>query len=296
MDRKANLFIVGAMKAGTTTFSNMLKEHPNVYFSPVKEPNFFVNELPTALYEPSRFFNIDRYLKDDFPKDLHIARISTLNQYRKLFSLSEKEKYLAEASTVYFHTEESAKMIYDYNPESKIIILLRDPIKRAISHYKMNLGKGREIRSFEKAIKTDLNLYYKKKLPWYSYLGMSLYDKNVDKYRSLFENVLIINIDDIETKKEKVIKSLFEFLDIEPMDSYLLSHKNKSRNLRYQKVFYFLKKMGLKDYFSKYFKTSFRQRLFKMLSTNNKKELVLSNDLLGELNIIFKAESNSSCC
>ena len=64
---KANLFIVGAMKAGTTSFNELLTNHPEIYFSPIKEPNYFINDQPKSIYEPSRFFNIDSYFKNQFP-------------------------------------------------------------------------------------------------------------------------------------------------------------------------------------------------------------------------------------
>ncbi|MBZ0326149.1 MAG: sulfotransferase, partial [Altibacter sp.] len=44
--KKANLFIVGAMRAGTTSFVELLSKHPQIYVSPIKEPNYFVDRLP----------------------------------------------------------------------------------------------------------------------------------------------------------------------------------------------------------------------------------------------------------
>lgn len=140
--QKANLFVVGAMKAGTTSFTNLLSKHEQIYCPPVKEPHFFVEALPRSLYESSRFFNLNSYLENDFPKPLHITKIETLAQYRQLFTLAAAEAYRVDASTAYLHAEESAQRIHAYNPEAKIIILLRDPLQRAFSHYKMDLEKG----------------------------------------------------------------------------------------------------------------------------------------------------------
>ena len=142
MGRKVNLFVVGAMKAGTTSFMERLAGHPDVYVSPVKEPHYFINELPENLYEPSRFFDLDHYLMKDFPEPLHICKVERLEQYERIFSLAETQNYRAEGSTAYLHAPESAGLIHAYNPEAKLLLLVRDPLKRAYSHYQMDLGKS----------------------------------------------------------------------------------------------------------------------------------------------------------
>lgn len=158
-NRKANLFIVGAMKAGTTSFMELLSNHSQVYASPLKEPHYFIKSLPDNLYEPSLFFSLEGYFSENFPEPLHIAKVETAGQYQQLFSLAEEQKYRVEGSTTYLNAEESAGLIHAYNPDAKIIILLRDPLERAFSHYKMNLGKGREKRSFETVLLLEVDLY-----------------------------------------------------------------------------------------------------------------------------------------
>ena len=93
MGNKANLFIVGAMKAGTTSFIETLSTHPEIYVSPVKEPHYFVNELPAALYQDSRFFDLQRYLDHQFPEPLHITKIKTEAQYARLFSFKSLDRF-----------------------------------------------------------------------------------------------------------------------------------------------------------------------------------------------------------
>src|SRR5436853_5081581 len=108
--RKANLFIVGAMKAGTTSFSNTIAQHPDIYFSPIKEPNFFVNEIPKKIYTPSKYFSLEKYFEKEFPKPLHIAHLQDIFQYDRLFSVSQSSyKYFADGSTSYLHAHESAE-------------------------------------------------------------------------------------------------------------------------------------------------------------------------------------------
>ncbi|RLA93238.1 MAG: hypothetical protein DRG83_21265, partial [Deltaproteobacteria bacterium] len=51
--KKPNLFVVGAMKAGTTSLYYLLKQHPQIYMSPVKEPHFFSKDILLSSYDPT---------------------------------------------------------------------------------------------------------------------------------------------------------------------------------------------------------------------------------------------------
>ncbi len=293
-DKKINLFIVGAMKAGTTFFTEILSQHSQVYLSPVKEPHYFINYLPKNLYEPSRFFSVENYLSKDFPTPRHIAKVEKLDQYQKLFSLaSEEHHYLAEASTAYLHAPESATLIHQYNRNAKIVILLRDPLKRSFSHYNMDKGLGRIMEEFETVIKNEIVQYNNGSLPWNSYLGMSFYNEPIKKYKSLFENVLIINFEELTNNKEKTLETISGFLKIDEFSINAVERVNETKQLRFQKIFYFLKKMGLKDYFSKIFSQNFRQYLFSLVSKNVKPGINLTEQTKYDLNIIFNKESAS---
>src|SRR5690606_13890012 len=96
---------------------------------------------------------------------------------------------------------ESATLIHQYNRNAKIVILLRDPLKRSFSHYNMDKGLGRIMEEFETVIKNEIVQYNNGSLPWNSYLGMSFYNEPIKKYKSLFENVLIINFEELTNNK-----------------------------------------------------------------------------------------------
>lgn len=290
-DEKVNLFVVGAMKAGTTSFVDLLSHHPRLYVSPVKEPHFFVDTLPKELYEPSRFFHLDRYLNESFPEPLHITKIENEAQYKKIYSRADNCEYKIDASTAYLHAEESTALIHRYQPEAKIIIILRDPLKRAYSHYKMNLGKGRIKHSFEKIILKDIERYHQGTLAWYSYLGMSLYQKAIERYKKMFNHVLVIRFEDLISNQAKVLADVALFLNIEAFYEEELSAKNTAKELRFQKLFYILKKLGLNDYFSKYVNRNFRQRLFRWVSKDPSKKIPLSHKTSQELEAIFTKEN-----
>lgn len=290
-EKKVNLFIVGAMKAGTTSFVEMLSEHSDIYVPPIKEPHYFVDRLPENLYEPSRFFDLDSYLEKDFPKPLHITKIDSETQYNKAYSLAATEKYLVDASTAYLHAPKVAEKIYSYNSEAKIIILLRDPLKRAYSHHKMDLGLGRTRQTFETLLTDEISKYHANTLPWHSYLGMSFYSRSLKNFHNRFKNVLVLKMEDLVVKPQSVLDKVCNFLEIPSFIIPKGSQKNVSRSLKFQKLFFFLKKLGLKDYFSKWFGPRTKQKLFRLSSKEAPSTVELSEDLKQKVQQIFKLES-----
>ena len=292
--KRANLFIVGAMKAGTTSFVEMLQQHPEVYISPIKEPHYFINSLPKSLYEPSRFFELDSYFEKDFPKQHHIAKIEKDEHYQKLFSLAgDEQKYRAEASTAYLHAPESASLIHEYNPEAKIIIITRDPLQRAFSHYKMDLGLGRTSKTFDELITREIEMYNNGSLFLFGYLGMSFYNDAIKRYHELFQNVLVIKFEDLIKEKEQVLERVSNFLEIDDFINLEVSKVNVSKKLRFQKLFFVLKQLGLKDYFSKVFNQSFRQWLFNLFSSDKKQPLDLRPETKEAILQIFTKKSGA---
>ena len=108
---RPNLFVIGAMKSGTTTLHEYLGSHPEICMSDRKEPGYFVEEYGWSN-------GVDWYLRQ--------------------FSGDGKEKYLGESTTDYTKLPRFkgvARRIAEFNPGAKIMYLLRDPIERTISHY-----------------------------------------------------------------------------------------------------------------------------------------------------------------
>jgi Sulfotransferase family len=288
---KVNLFVVGAMKAGTTTFVDLLAEHNDIYVPPVKEPNFFVNELPDSLYEPSRFFHLENYLENVFPQPLHNTHIKTERQYKKIFSKAGTEKYRVDSSVTYLHAPGAAERIHQYNPDATIIILLRNPFDRAYSHFTMNIGLGKENRSFDTAINEEIAQYENGSLQWSSYLGMSLYDSAIDSYKKRFQKVSIIKFEELVSQPKTELQRLADILGIDSFKTIKLQHKNKTRRLLFPKLLYFMKQLGIKDLFSKVFGSNFKQKLFRILSTDRLTSAKLSMKTKEKLNLIFNSES-----
>ena len=145
--RKPNFFIVGAAKAGTTALYYYLKRHPDVFMCPIKEPHYFSSDIR---YENFSTFHkrvhsklkIRDYLQNSQLYEVHIDWVTGWMDYLALFRESNGEKAIGEASTGYLYSESAAANIAEKCPKAKIIIVLRDPIERAFSHYKMYFISG----------------------------------------------------------------------------------------------------------------------------------------------------------
>lgn len=291
-DKKVNVFVVGAMRAGTTFFMQLLSKHPEIYVSPVKEPHYFVDNLPASLFESLPFLNIDRYFEKEFPKPLHRAQIKNAKDYAKLFSLGQNSMYRVEGSISYLHATEAALNIYQYNPDAKIVILLRDPLERAFSHYKMDLGLLRQNRSFESLIKTQIADYRKGSLNWSSVLGMSFYDKPIKRFHDHFgDNVLCLSSEALFRDTAKTLLKVSDFLGTAKFDDIELKPVNSSKRIRLRKLFYVMNKLGLKRFFSFVLPSDLKQKWFNSISTRPDEDMQLSKKTLEQLQKIFREES-----
>lgn len=194
-----NFFIVGAPKAGTTSLYHYLDEHPDVFMSPIKEPNYFS-------YEPT--IKQELYYQE--------RGIGNWDEYKNLFEYSGGKKAVGEASVSYLFYKEVPQLIKNKIQDARIIILLRNPVERAFSHYQMDCKLGYVNTSFEKIIfsknRTRLeNLFYQQ------FILLGLYYEQVKRYLDVFgaEKVLVILFDDFKNDTEKEIKRLYRFLEID---------------------------------------------------------------------------------
>ena len=188
---KPNLFIIGSPKCGTTFFCESLKNHPELFFTEIKELNYFSYK---QLKEKSYYFDY---------------KTEKLTSYLKHYKNSKNQKYLIDASVSYFTFEDIPAKIKEFSPNSKIIIMVRDPYKRAYSHYLMDKRMGYAKKDF---------LYYlnqKDSFHFNQYIGNSLYSKHYNNYLKSFDvkNIKIVNIDNLE----KEFPSIFKFLKIKPI-------------------------------------------------------------------------------
>lgn len=220
MVKKVNLFLVGAAKCGTTAFAELLAQSPAVYSPPIKEPGFFGSDINpdhfSAEYKKVVALPTDYFLKNNL-EDRHQAFIRDFSQYEKLFEKQKDEKYLLDASTVYLLSRLSADEISQYNPEAKIIILLRNPVDRAFSHYKMALQMGAVTTDFATAWETDQSAEKKGIGLSEMFAETGAYSQQLKRYFSIFskEQICVLLYEDFKALSVPFKSQVESFLEID---------------------------------------------------------------------------------
>src|SRR5258708_108403 len=159
-----NFFIVGAPKAGTTSLYYYLGQHPDVYMSPVKEPNYFAEEIRLCNigaqwqdWAQRENDSLQQYLLGPMQEKRFGGIVSNWTDYLKLFQNVNGEKAIGEASVCYLWSRTAARNIASTTPNAKIIMVLRNPVDRAFSQYKQAVASGLIGKSFREQVRKSLN-------------------------------------------------------------------------------------------------------------------------------------------
>ena len=188
MARFPHFIIIGAGKCGTTSLHDYLHQHPEIYLSPKKETNFFIN--PQARENRRKW-----------------GGVTTLDEYLALFADAPEKSVLGEISTNYYAHSESAGLIHNAIPDVKIIAILRDPSERAFSSYQMFVRNGHEKRPFselvaERSRQITRGFYYQELQPFY------------ETFKS--EKIKILLFEDFAKDPKKFLAEFFEFVGVNP--------------------------------------------------------------------------------
>ena len=200
-----NFFIVGAARSGTTSLYNYLDQHPEVYMSPVKEPNFYFLE------------GVADQIQGKASKAWLRTCVTTRREYLALFRGITNEKAIGEASVFYLSRDTAAQAIHRDVPHARIFAALRHPVERAYAAYLgLRLAGGEPSRSFREALDRDVERPPSK---WYSgrYLYDGLYHEHLSRFFSLFDRTRIHThlFDDFTTDPMGVVQSIFSQLGID---------------------------------------------------------------------------------
>lgn len=201
-----DFILVGAQKSATGFLRKFIAMHPQVVWAQNHEVHFFDKnfEKGTQWYQ-NQFF--------DRPTPDHI---------------------IGEKTPAYMALPFVPKRIFSLYPKTKIIMILRNPVSRAYSHYQFNVRRGLENLSFEEAIKaepsrvtegkqkTRKNFHYENHISMrYSYLGLGIYDKQIQRWLDYFprEQILILKFDDLVQDPQKMMDEIFTFLGLPPFEN-----------------------------------------------------------------------------
>ena len=198
-----NFLIIGAGKSGTSSLHEYLKQHPEIFMSPVKEPMYF------------RYGYGTEKLKHDEKSYVKVL-YDTKDKYLQLFKDVENEKIVGESSVTYLANPVSAQRIKDFNPNMKLLAVLRNPVERAFSFYKMSVRMGLEKKSFKRAVNEELVGKRENDIQLRRYLFMSKSYDSIRVYNNHFDEkkFKIFLYEDLK-KKDSFFKELFDFLEVD---------------------------------------------------------------------------------
>ena len=223
-----DFFVVGAPKCGTTSLYDYLKMSTKLFLPEIKEPQFFA------------YKNLGNQFKSvNSPNNVKTRNfIIHLKDYQKLFLKASNNQIIGDFSTHYLRYSnsfiENIKEVYgDRVAELKIIILLRDPIDRAFSHYTMRLRDNNENLTFREAVNPKIieDRLKDNYLPSYDYLRFSQYKKDIDNLKNTFPLCKIYHFKDFITDTENVLKDLSSFLEIQDDLKIILNQNFQESNI-----------------------------------------------------------------
>jgi len=195
--RCPNLFIIGAMKSGSTSLHYYLGEHPEIFMCEPKEPWYFVKEKNWNKGE---------------------------KWYKSLFEMAPPEaKIIGESSADYTMLpmyKGVPERIHQYNPNAKFIYVMRNPAMRTISHYWHNVRWHSEQRDILRAIKEDQNL-----------IDVSNYHMQLSAFLNYFPLTRFypLTFEEMIANPEKTVKAIFSWLKVDP--SFVPSNLKEGKNI-----------------------------------------------------------------
>jgi hypothetical protein len=213
-----NLFIVGAPKCGTTALYSYLRNHPDVFMSELKEPQFFASDT----------FGEQR-------------NVTTLPKYLEYFAGANNQKKVGEASTCYLGSRAAAEGIKTLSPSAQIVLMLRNPVEVIYALHSERILNGTEhIGDFATALDSNEERRWRrgkfkgKRVIRPTYRELSRYVQPVRRYFDTFgrENVHVIIYDDFRQNTKAAFGELLAFLGVGSSPEIEYSIMNANHRVR----------------------------------------------------------------
>ena len=155
-----DIALIGVAKGGTTALATWFEAHAQVAVSRIKEPNFFSRDIQTesfsSAYRHMSPILPESYWAQDPLGHAHQDFVHDSVRYARLFEHAQRGQKSLEASTSYFFSSQAPERLFEANPKADIVLLLRHPVERAFSHYRMARKYGMVQGSFLEALSEDV--------------------------------------------------------------------------------------------------------------------------------------------
>lgn len=187
--------IIGAMKCGTTSLNAWLRYHPQVLFPCRKEIHYFDQHAERSV----------GWYRSHFP-------------LRRRLQASQGGSCAIEATPAYIFRPEVPARLHALLPQARLIAILRDPVRRAISHYDHRHRHGRELRSIEEALTAPHDIDDDgRQVPHNLYKNRGYYAQQLKRFLEVYprEQLLVLRSEDLFSDPDAVYRQVLEFLRID---------------------------------------------------------------------------------
>jgi hypothetical protein len=195
-----SFLVVGAQKCGTTSLYHYLSSHPAVLFYPDrKEVNYF-NRL------------------QHYPDHTWYKTLFRVDQKRAAADIQAS----GDVTPNYCFWPGTMARIHQFKPQMKLIILVRNPVNRAISHYWMIHGRGQEPLPFHEALAAEearLASGDVQTILLHSYKARGHYVEQIQEMYRYFpkEQVLICRTEDFSRETAATMRTITDFIGVDPV-------------------------------------------------------------------------------
>lgn len=240
-----NLFLVGVPKAGTTYLNEVLAQHPLIYCSHIKAPNFMNADIRMADL-PSG----DEVLAT---RVLHAAEIRDEATYLSIYAAGKDFPIRADCSVDYMRSAVAAGKIAEKVPDARIVAVLRNPIERCLSHYLMDSRIGRPVGTFDEEIERHLATLGKDDFWGGNYIDTGFYDEQLVRYFERFpaSNILIGLHEELKGDAASFVSRIFRHIGVDRIPLPPVKPQNVSALPRTQRLNRWLYSTGLKQRISR---------------------------------------------
>ncbi len=209
---KPGFVIIGAQKAGTTSLYRYLRAHPRMRRPREKEPGYFS-------------------MRADRP----------LAWYARRFPRAPTDRMTCDASASYLRDPRAPARLAEILPEARLVAVLRDPVGRAYSHYQHNVRRGREPRTFRRAVDDEIALGFPRdpmedvaagrpvdQRLRFGYLCAGLYAQQLERWHAAVapERLLVVDSDDLRRRTQETVDAVTDHVGLPRFRAPVLGRHN----------------------------------------------------------------------